>query len=178
CGHAGILGAKGKDEAEHGAGGMTLGPDASSVLLQDHTANREAQPTAGAILAARISGIFLEDFADVNRRNTGTGIVDIDPERIGRWDLPLPAVHGGVEPGGVANSSLPEIGVAANVDGAVPGGELAGVVQEVDEGLFDPALVEEQAGGRRLDFDGYGNTFVFEQDSNLMQRLIDTLAQV
>src|SRR5262245_11339465 len=108
------------------------------MCAKDHPANRKAKSSARSILPSAVRGIFFKDSFEQLLWDEWTGTTDIDPVRIWLRRIRLTAFNR-TSCGLTHGAPLPEERVAANLNGTLLGGELASIIQKVDQNLLDLA---------------------------------------
>src|SRR4051794_18721403 len=111
------------------------------MLGDDHPADRQAESASGPVRPTGIRGVLFENRVDVLRRDGWAGIANVDPVRIRPAATPLPPLGRRIR---AMTPALPEIRIAVDLNVAAFRSELAGVVQNVDQDLFDLSRLEQQ----------------------------------
>src|SRR5438132_8235810 len=102
-------------ERQSGAIPAVFRPDPPVVGFNDGPANRQPQPTAGAVRSTEIRSVLLEDLFQITGRDPGTGIANVHP--VGVWGAPndLAAFQRGRAPL-PAEAAVPKIRLALDLD--------------------------------------------------------------
>ena len=120
-----------------------FGPDLTVVLVDDHSRNRQAKAAAGAIAAAGIRGVLLEDVVEVLRRDGVPGIANVDALGVGFLPI-VEAPFRGRRKCGPGFAALPKERVPAYFNNARLRSKFTGIVQYIDEHLFNLPGFEEK----------------------------------
>ena len=176
-GRSSLRGSPRKDKREAGAEVRIFRPDPAAVRAEDHLADRQSEPAAGAVGAAAVRSVFLEYLRQMLGRNARAGIADVDAIRIGLAEPGAPrlVVRRGCP---VGPASIPEIRPAAELDLSASRRELAGVLQNVDQHLLHLAGLDQERPGLAIQVDRDGDPLAVGQWTDFMQRLLRALPDI
>src|SRR5208283_711265 len=69
-----------------------LQPDATLVRANNHSANCQTESSSGSVLSPNVGRVFLENLSDTLGRDLRTGVSNVDPVRIVRPAIAIPAL--------------------------------------------------------------------------------------
>src|SRR5262249_59431206 len=143
------------------------------IRLDNLAADRQTQATARSVRLRRLGGELFENPLQIAGLNTRTGISYLDtkgvwPIRASRATVLMLHVlrH-------VFRSAVPERGTGLNFDAAMVRRKPAGIIQNIDQHLFNRRRLEQDRFSGRNRVDANGDRFGIGHGSNLVDRVID-----
>src|ERR1700760_3079572 len=111
------------------------------MLVDDHARDSQPQAASRAVSATGVRCVFFEDTLQMFRWDGCSGVLDIDAIGVGSGSE-APASLRACGHRGFRHAAFPEIGITAHVDNSSFGSELTGVIENIDQDLFDLTALE------------------------------------